>query len=91
MLLTSIDLYFHSSLAFTYAYKQTLCRVGFEIEENDINLIINLTPFQFAPFTGCNDFHEEADSENGDTPQGANIRGISIAAARCVLGVYIVT
>ena len=71
----------HFWIAFLVIYVS----IGFEIEDNEIDYIVNLTPFQYSPFTGCNDYHEEEDDENARIPQGANIRGISVSAARYVL------
>jgi hypothetical protein len=54
-------------------------RLGFSIDNNTIDEIINLS----APaFLDCNDYHVLADPENGDICQTANIRGISVAGTR---------
>lgn len=63
-------------------------RFGFEIANNTIDSLENLTPKQYCPKYGCYDVHELADTENGSTPQDANIRGISVGAARYVLFIF---
>ena len=53
--------------------------MGFSIENNTIDNIINLSS---PPFTDCNDYHILADPENANTTQIGNVRGISVAATR---------
>jgi hypothetical protein len=58
---------------------QNMRSLGFVVENNLIDNMINLSP---NPFRKCTDYHEEADTENGAQPQAANIRGISTAGFR---------
>lgn len=55
--------------------------VGFQIEDNIIRGVMNLSP---APFDECYDYHKGANIENADDEsalqQGMNIRGISVSA-----------
>jgi hypothetical protein len=51
--------------------------VGFDISKNKISDVTNLS---VPPFSDCRDFHQGASPENAGVPQGANIRGISVAA-----------
>ena len=55
--------------------------IGFNIEQNDINNIENLS---VEPFTTCSDFHMNigSSSENLNETQSGNVRAISIAAVR---------
>jgi hypothetical protein len=53
--------------------------VGFVIHNNVIEKMENLSP---PAYPKCNDYHADADEESGSTSQAANIRAISISAAR---------
>ena len=53
--------------------------IGFNIEQNDINNIENLS---VEPFTTCSDFHIGSSPENSDGAQLGNVRVISVAAVR---------
>jgi hypothetical protein len=59
--------------------------LGFAVENNLIDRIVNLSP---PPFNKCTDYHELADEENGAQPQAVNIRGISAAGFRYAPHIY---
>jgi hypothetical protein len=54
-------------------------RLGYTIENNTIDEIVNLSKL---PFEGCTDYHVLADPENANQTQIAFVRGISIAGSR---------
>jgi len=53
--------------------------LGFEIQDNIIKGVTNLSP---VPFQDCTDYHAGASSENEAEQQAGNVRGISVAAVR---------